>query len=317
MKVLEVVRQRPTKTEDALPAVMETLQVQPAARSETRRGGVSASVLSMEDALSHVKVVISKDVKTVAALKNAVEHNVLFMHMEADELQAVLDAMFPCTKSPGEIIMKQGDDGDNFYVIASGKVEIWIAKGSGPSAKISELGEWLSFGELALMHGTPRSATVKAKTECKLWAIDRDTYRRILMQSTLHKRKLLEAFLTKVPLLKDLNKFEKQSVADSMESVEYQANQTVMKQGDAGNDFYIVVQGSLKVFKDGKEVLTLGATQYFGELALLNGSPRAATVTAVTHVKLCKLDRGRFERVLGPCVDILRRDMKNYAKISQ
>ena len=49
-----------------------------------------------------------------------------------------------------------------------------------------------------------------------------------------------------------------------------------------------------------------------GEIALLNGSPRAATVTAKGAVKLVKLDRGRFERVLGPCEAILRRDMGNW-----
>lgn len=55
-----------------------------------------------------------------------------------------------------------------------------------------------SFGELALIYGTPRAATVKAKTDVKLWAIDRDTYRRILMGSTIRKRKLYEEFLSKV-----------------------------------------------------------------------------------------------------------------------
>jgi hypothetical protein len=58
-----------------------------------------------------------------------------------------------------------------------------------------------SFGELALMFGLPRAASVVAKTPAKLWAIDRDTYRRILMGSTIKKRKLYEEFLAKVPIL--------------------------------------------------------------------------------------------------------------------
>ncbi len=58
-----------------------------------------------------------------------------------------------------------------------------------------------SFGELALIYGTPRAATVKAKTTVKLWAIDRDTYRRILMGSIIRKRKLYEEFLAKVSIL--------------------------------------------------------------------------------------------------------------------
>ena len=60
------------------------------------------------------------------------------------------------------------------------------------------LGDSGSFGELALIYGTPRAATVKAKTDVKLWGIDRDSYRRILMGSTLRKRKMYEEFLSKV-----------------------------------------------------------------------------------------------------------------------
>ena len=63
---------------------------------------------------------------------------------------------------------------------------------------ISETG---SFGELALIYGTPRAATIKAKSDVKLWAIDRDSYRRILMGSTIRKRKLYESFLEKVSIL--------------------------------------------------------------------------------------------------------------------
>ena len=68
----------------------------------------------------------------------------------------------------GEIIINQGDIGDNFYVIDSGEVEIII-----DGRNISVIGENGTFGELALIHGRPRAATVKAKCDCKLWAIDR------------------------------------------------------------------------------------------------------------------------------------------------
>lgn len=66
---------------------------------------------------------------------------------------------------------------------------------------VTTIGEGGSFGELALIYGTPRAATVKARLNCKLWAIDRDTYRRILMGSTIRKRKLYEEFLSKVSIL--------------------------------------------------------------------------------------------------------------------
>ena len=69
--------------------------------------------------------------------------------------------------------------------------------------KVLTIGEGASFGELALIYGTPRAATVKASTssDVKLWGIDRDSYRRILMGSTIRKRKMYEEFLSKVSIL--------------------------------------------------------------------------------------------------------------------
>lgn len=95
-----------------------------------------------------------------------------------------------------EFYMFQGDEGDNFYVIDQGEVEIFV---NGELA--TTIGEGGSFGELALIYGTPRAATVRAKTDVKLWGIDRDSYRRILMGSTIRKRKMYEEFLSRVSIL--------------------------------------------------------------------------------------------------------------------
>ncbi len=68
--------------------------------------------------------------------------------------------------------------------------------------RVLTIGEGGSFGELALIYGTPRAATVKAGAhDVKLWGIDRDSYRRILMGSTIRKRKMYEEFLSKVSIL--------------------------------------------------------------------------------------------------------------------
>lgn len=63
------------------------------------------------------------------------------------------------------------------------------------------LGEGASFGELALIYGQPRAADVRAKTTLKLWAMDRDSYKRIIMGSQIKKRKMYEEFLSKVSIL--------------------------------------------------------------------------------------------------------------------
>ena len=162
----------------------------------SRRGAVSAETYSEDDAANYVKKVVPKDYKTTAALSKAIEKNVLFSHLDDGEKADIFDAMFPVVHKADESIINQGDEGDNFYVIDEGEVDVYVNNNLVTS--ISESG---AFGELALIYGTPRAATVKAKTDIKLWAIDRDTYRRILMGSTIRKRKMYEEFLSKVSIL--------------------------------------------------------------------------------------------------------------------
>jgi len=278
-----------------------------------RRGAVSAEPINEEDAATYVKKVVPKDYKTMASLSKAIAKNVLFSHLDENERSDIFDAMFPSNAMPGEVIIQQGDEGDNFYIIDSGDVEIFVN-----GEKVISIGEGGSFGELALIYGTPRAATVKALTDVKLWGIDRDSYRRILMGSTIRKRKMYEEFLAKVSILENLDKWERLTVADALEAVNFENEQEVVKQGEPGDDFYIIVDGSACVTQyrtegeESCEVGSLGPSDYFGEIALMLDRPRAATVTARGALKCVKLDRARFERVLGPCSEILKRNIQQY-----
>eukprot|EP00105_Crassostrea_gigas_P013898 XP_011430376.1 PREDICTED: cAMP-dependent protein kinase regulatory subunit isoform X1 [Crassostrea gigas] len=284
-----------------------------------RRGAVSAEVYKEEDAAQYVKKVVPKDYKTMAALSKAISRNVLFSHLDDNERSDIFDAMFPVHRHAGEVIIQQGtlyddgDEGDNFYVIDQGEVDIFVN-----DEHVTTIGEGGSFGELALIYGTPRAATVKAKGDVKLWGIDRDSYRRILMGSTIRKRKMYEEFLGKVSILDNLDKWERLTVADALEPVQFEDGQEIVRQGEPGDDFFIITEGSAAVLQrrsendEPVEVGRLGVSDYFGEIALLLDRPRAATVVARGPLKCVKLDRARFERVLGPCSDILKRNIAQY-----
>lgn len=73
-----------------------------------------------------------------------------------------------------------------------------------------------SFGELALLYNMPRAATVQAVSEGSLWAMDRQTFRRILLKSAFKKRKMYEALIESVPMLKALQPYERMNLADAL-----------------------------------------------------------------------------------------------------
>ncbi|XP_043945624.1 cAMP-dependent protein kinase type I-beta regulatory subunit isoform X2 [Protopterus annectens] len=285
----------------------------PVVKARCRRGGVSAEVYTEEDAVSYVRKVIPKDYKTMTALAKAISKNVLFAHLDDNERSDIFDAMFPVMHIAGETVIQQGDEGDNFYVIDQGEVDVYVN-----GEWVTSIGEGGSFGELALIYGTPRAATVKAKTDLKLWGIDRDSYRRILMGSTLRKRKMYEEFLSKVSILESLDKWERLTVADALEPVQFEDGEKIVVQGEPGDDFFIITEGTASVLQrrsdneEYVEVGRLGPSDYFGEIALLLNRPRAATVVARGPLKCVKLDRPRFERVLGPCSEILKRNIQRY-----
>uniref|UniRef100_A0A8C7MK18 cAMP-dependent protein kinase type I-alpha regulatory subunit n=1 Tax=Oncorhynchus kisutch TaxID=8019 RepID=A0A8C7MK18_ONCKI len=288
----------------------------PVVKGRRRRGAISAEVYTEEDAASYVRKVIPKDYKTMAALAKAIEKNVLFAHLDDNERSDIFDAMFSVTYITGETVIQQGTTFDlsslwgekswDFYFIFLN--DHWV----------TNIGEGGSFGELALIYGTPRAATVRAKSNVKLWGIDRDSYRRILMGSTLRKRKMYEEFLSKVSILESLDKWERLTVADSLENVQFEDGQKIVVQGEPGDEFFIILEGSAAVLQrrseneEFVEVGRLGPSDYFGEIALLMNRPRAATVVSRGPLKCVKLDRPRFERVLGPCSDILKRNIQQY-----
>jgi MFS family permease len=96
------------------------------------------------------------------------------------------------------------------------------------------------------------------------------------------------------PIFAPLPESTLEQLADSLQPVRVSAGQEVVRQGESGDRFYLVEEGTLEVTVDGRRVKELGAGESFGEIALLRDVPRTATVTAGTDAVLYTLDRGPF-----------------------
>jgi cAMP-dependent protein kinase regulator len=122
---------------------------------------------------------------------------------------------------------------------------------------------------------------------------------------------MYEGFLGEVEILKTLTNYERSKIADALEMVKYPAGSTIIREGEPGTAFFILESGEAEVYKKGanedKPVAKYKKGDYFGELALLNDAPRAATVIAVTEVKVASLGKEGFQRLLGPVESIMRR----------
>ncbi|KAJ5511980.1 cAMP/cGMP-dependent protein kinase [Penicillium expansum] len=258
-----------------------------------------------------------KTEEQVSRLKSAVSSNFLFSHLDDDQFLTVLNALVEKPIPAKDIkVISQGDAGDYFYIVEKGNFDVYIhpsgAVQPGPDGlgnKVASTGPGGSFGELALMYNAPRAATViSTEPKSTLWALDRITFRRILMDSAFQRRRMYEAFLEEVPLLSSLKAYERSKIADALDTIKYPANSTIIHEGDPGDAFYLLESGEAEATKNGVSgpVKNYHRGDYFGELALLDDKPRQASITTKTDVKVARLGRDGFKRLLGPVEGMMR-----------
>jgi signal-transduction protein with cAMP-binding, CBS, and nucleotidyltransferase domain len=107
----------------------------------------------------------------------------------------------------------------------------------------------------------------------------------------------LEA-LRAVPLFSLLSDRELRSVLGATHQVGFQPGSEIVKEGDKGKGFFVIKSGTASVSVNGSEVATLGAGSYFGEMALLDGAPRAASIRATGRVDTLEIATGSFLHLL-------------------
>eukprot|EP00854_Cymbomonas_tetramitiformis_P013905 gene13905-16435_t len=241
--------------------------------ARVRRPSVSAECISFKEDEKIEKKKFEKTEAERESIRVSVKENLLFKDLESVLKEEVVDAVFPVEHKEGSTIIRQGDEGDNFYIVESGECEVLISK-KGPGT---------SFGELALMYNSPRAATVKAKTDVKLWALDRQTFRATLSDSTRDRRMKHQNFLEKVQILESLTEAERAIVADTVETCTFASGEQILEQGAPGDRFYILEEGSAKALIGKNPVKSYQPGDYFGELALLTNAPRAASVVATSE----------------------------------
>lgn len=236
-------------------------------------------------------------------LSKTLSLNFLFQQLDAYSKSTVLSALIKKDFPASTEIITQGDVGDYFYIIESGTVDFYVN-----GNKVNTSGDGSSFGELALMYNSPRAATAVAARDTTCWALDRATFRRILLEGTFDRRIMYEDFLKDVKVLAGLTPQERSKLASALSTEIYHAGDKIVTEGQRGEKFYLIESGTCVISKEGAgKIATIGKGKYFGEVALLNDLPRQATVTATDTVIVATLGKSGFTRLLGPALEVLRK----------
>lgn len=231
--------------------------------------------------------VVEKSDDQKKRIQDIVLKSFIFNTLDENEMNTVLDAMDEARYNEGDQVIVQGESGDVLYVVETGDLECTkrFSKDEEPTF-VRNYAPGDSFGELALLYNAPRAATITAKTDSILWSLDRETFNHIVKDAAIKKREKYESFLKSIEILQQIDSYELTQICDALKLQVFEAETTIIKESDEGDNFYIIEDGEAYAMKSPgggqapQKVKEYSSGGYFGELALLKNEPRAASVIA-------------------------------------
>jgi cGMP-dependent protein kinase 2 len=217
----------------------------------------------------------------------------------------------PVVYKAGDVIFERNDSGSSLFAIADGAVFVEVSA-KDPSITVP-IEQGSIFGEVGLISGRRRGATVRTATGAIVIEIPRNAALKLMATVPAAKRAITR-ISTERQLLQmfgaGLTSEDLAEVLETSEIKRISAGETIINEGEEGYDVFVIRQGSMVVEKKigGKSVFLsyLPAGSYVGEIALIDGGRRTATVRAAIKSEVIRLDGEAFKRLLEKKPDLMR-----------
>jgi CRP-like cAMP-binding protein len=247
---------------------------------------------------------------------------VLLSQLDTDGLSQVFEACELVRVRPGVLVVEQGSAGRAMYVLARGSVRVERSAPPertsstdrssivGTTQQLATLREGAVFGELSLLSGAPRSAAVRALSDCDLLVLSLEALQGADHARTQLKRavatfaheRLLAHVMASSTLFAVLGPAQRVDLIKRFVEVEVPAGTEVVRHGQPSSGAYVVLRGQVRVSKhDGErevELARLGPGELFGEMSLLSGAGATASVHSSEDCSLLFLAKTYFDRLL-------------------
>lgn len=212
---------------------------------------------------------------------------------------------------PGEVIIKEGDVGDAFYVVASGRVQVSVRGTDGNEIALAYLSDGAFFGEMAVLQHGVRTATVAAVDPSQIFEIRREVLDEVIesypsvakILRNFYRQRLLSTAMSTHPVFMPFNPEERRALMEMFKSRQIKAGEILLEQGKKGTGLFILLHGQLEVVrvKDDGQAVTLAylvAGDMVGEMSLLTNGPTAARVIAASDCFVLRLSKRKFDEVI-------------------
>jgi ABC-type lipoprotein export system ATPase subunit len=230
-----------------------------------------------------------------------------------DQLVEVARNIKPQIFQPNSAIIRQGEKGDKFYILLNGKADVYINMPGGSELQVNQLKPGQYFGEMALLGGGVRAATVKASHEgpVSVVGLNEKAFNYLINDSRSLREELMSLVERRntyhqLQTVSSLDENALSSILKETKPVIYPEGQNIIKQGDVGDTFYLLLDGQVDILvKDerGGDMLVnqLSRGSFFGEMALMGDKRRNATVRVSQgySAKLIELSVQEFDQLEG------------------
>ncbi|MDC0255778.1 cyclic nucleotide-binding domain-containing protein, partial [Bacteriovoracales bacterium] len=239
----------------------------------------------------------------------------LFSTFKTKDLQLILSNLKSYNFQDQEYLTKEGEEGDQMFILLKGNVNVFkYNQEKNKDEKVAILGPGDVFGERTLLLGEPRSATIITEREGSILTMAQEDFKKLLKKSNTFKDKIQkmvdESFkfyglLKSVPLFKEIPEEKLKMLAPKIKYKEFGEGDYIFRQGDKGDSFYILKEGKVEILTESDEgqtksiLATLGAGEFFGEIALFKDITRTASVKAIRKTIALSIEKMDFSHVFS------------------
>jgi CRP-like cAMP-binding protein len=268
-------------------------------------GAVDASASLPDEPLTAEAAAEPHEDSEAEALASSVPKTPLFSDLSSEAFVELVERCPLRHFAAGERILQQDAPGEAFYVICEGQVAVRREE-SGEILQLARLSEGDFFGEMALLSGAPRVASVDAIVDGTLvleisTALLTELTRRHPGVATALKKfcrqRLVSNLMATSTLFRPLSRTDRRLLASGFRARDVLAGDVVLTEGERGDGLYLVLAGLLEVSRGGFRIAKLGQGEVFGETSLLGRRPVVATVRALQRTSLLRLPEEDFARV--------------------
>lgn len=241
------------------------------------------------------------------------QHDVpLFSELPHDAFIDLLEKVAFRRLEEGEVILREGDAGRSIFVLASGRARVVKHHGTSNPIELAVLEDGAFFGEMALLTGAARVASVVADEDCEVLELTEELLRDLTAKhpsvahslKKFYRQRLLSNVMAISPLFRAFDKSDRKMLVEKFKLREMKPGEPVIREGDRPDGLYVVMHGVCLVSRtapDGSRQVPLAVLRegdVFGEMSLLSRQPASATVTAKRRTLVLRLPKAVFDELM-------------------